>query len=76
MTKLSLLDLIDEYQNSTGGALSRVVRYDEDGVTPLVIEFSRTDDEGTVWTTQRNLKTGDYQAPTRPSPTVPLMTKT
>ena len=70
------MDLLNECQESMGEKQSRVVQYDEDGVTPLVIEYSRTDDEGTVWTTQRNLKTGDYQAPTRTSPTVPLMTKT
>ena len=56
---MSLLDLIDGYQNSTGGTQSRVIEYEDDGMTPLVIEYSRTDQEGTVWLTQRNLQTGD-----------------
>lgn len=57
--KLSFLDLIDEYQGSTGGTQSRVVQYEDDGVTPLVIEYTRTDREGTVWITQRNLQSGE-----------------
>ena len=57
--RTSLTDLLNEFQEVQGEMQSRVVQYEEDGVTPLVIEFSRTDDEGTVWTTQRNLKTGE-----------------
>ena len=57
--KLTLLDLIDGFQDSTGGTQSRVIQYEDDGMTPLVIEYSRTDEEGTLWLTQRNLQTGD-----------------
>lgn len=57
--KLTLLDLIDGFQNSTGETQSRVMQYEDDGMTPLVIEYSRTDEEGTLWLTQRNLQTGE-----------------
>jgi hypothetical protein len=57
--KLSLLNLIDEFQDSSGEAQSRVVRYEDDGVTPLEIEYTRTDHEGTVWITRRNLQSGE-----------------
>lgn len=51
----SLLDIISAYQ----GSETRVVKYAEDGRTPLVIENTHTDDEGTTWLTQRNLETGE-----------------
>ena len=38
---------------------TRVVRYAEDGRTPLVLEHEYVDDEGTTWVTQRNLVTGE-----------------
>lgn len=38
---------------------SRVVKYGEDGMTPLVVEYEYMDEEGTTWITQRNLETGD-----------------
>lgn len=56
---MTLLDLIDEVQGSTSGTQSRVIQYEDDGMTPLVIEYSRTDEEGTLWLTKRNLQTGD-----------------
>jgi hypothetical protein len=59
--KTTLLDIINEFQDSTGGTRSRVLEYERDGVTPLVIEYERTDAEGTVWITRRNLKTGDVR---------------
>jgi len=57
--KTTLLDIIDEYQGTQQELRSHVVRYQEDGVTPVVIEYTRTDNDGTMRITQRNLETGD-----------------
>lgn len=38
---------------------TRVVRYADDGHTPLVLEHEYTDDQGTLWITQKNLETGE-----------------
>ena len=37
----------------------RVIRYAEDGHTPLVIVYEHVDADGTQWTMQRNLETGE-----------------
>jgi len=60
----TLQDIITEYQGvlpdtAKNAESVRVVKYAEDGRTPVVLEYARVDDEGTTWLTQRNLETGD-----------------
>lgn len=55
--RLGLLDIVGEYGGQPVD--TRVVKYAEDGRTPLIIERTTIDDEGTTWITQQNLETGE-----------------
>jgi hypothetical protein len=64
--RVSLKDIVTEYQGAEPDSAkiersTRVVRYAEDGRTPLVIEHEYDDEEGTRWITQRNLETGEMR---------------
>jgi hypothetical protein len=57
----SLQDIIAEYEGQVPertDQTSRIVKYTEDG-RPLVIEQTYVDDEGTTWSRQCNLETGE-----------------
>ena len=62
--RVSLEDILIAYVGATPDPAKierrvRVVKYAADQRTPLVIEYEHEDDEGTWWTTQRNLETGE-----------------
>lgn len=60
----SLQNIVTEYQGqlpdtAKNGESVRVVRYADDERTPLVIEYTRIDDEGTTWVRQHDLEKGE-----------------
>lgn len=55
--RLGFLDIVGEFGGQPVD--TRVVKYAEDGRTPLIIERTTVDNEGTLWITQENLETGE-----------------